>query len=763
MATIQVRQAYLGKSGRTVAVIFELASNQDITTLTLGTGTCSVSVNGAAAVPCPTIKVFDSYVLIPSIPGQEWAPTSLAPTDAVTISAPSGWVKQSTTNSPTLSNQTCVNYSGVEHLPTSFPVRTMQLGYNGTGFNYFQPIRYIGNIAKHGSHWVTPDGGDTFDANDDIVTMTGTLLTLIGTTVGPFDQNTFEPGTYNLRWDGLGTAQLEKDGVGATATVTFLSEDIGHATNNRRTYAVGATGAMCGGLRIKALTAPLTNIRFHVDGREGETFDRHMLRHIAGAAAFRTMDILDTNNCNVVEMSDYPPVSQRSYFRKSVNAVTASVTSVEHHPNADGYWEPPTNRVYGLMTCSGPHGLTDGQTVTLSDLANVPTTTGDVNFDGDRMIHVENATQFSVFFFRAGGGTIIGSTPQTGTVEVEQQPACPPSLVLDFCIQAGVIPWLNISHTMSDTGIADFAILAADKVGPDRQCYLEYSNECWNFANSFNQSRHCYGRGQLDPAIVAATTNTYYRGNYWYAQRATDVFEIFTAEWQSRGWNVNNLIRVLAGQSGSSVRLTNSLYWAVDVLGRRVDAISIAPYWDSQVSTDDGPMTDAMTIDQLHDITAAESLAPTRLRDRIRTHKALANSYGVRLVGYEAGPSFFASGTNALTLSRQCGKDPRIRVLSKQFWSLMQTEGMDLLCIFTLASVGGVGSIGPAGTPCWGHIENYGQLPGTGDGTDGKFNNAANPNDWWQAVSVQAQAYLEWMSPRRRRRTPGNSITGRRR
>ena len=123
------------------------------------------------------------------------------------------------------------------------------------------------------------------------------------------------------------------------------------------------------------------------------------------------------------------------------------------------------------------------------------------------------------------------------------------------------------------------------------------------------------------------------------------------------------------------------------------------------------------------------------------------------LYGYEGGWGGPPNINNAWTISHDIVYDPNWLIIEQDMFALYQISGFARLNTYSY-------DIYYDGTNNWGVYHGPTQLPGKGDGSDGKANNrlclatpgfeyskAATINQDQFCVSVRGQAFLEWMQP----------------
>jgi hypothetical protein len=147
--------------------------------------------------------------------------------------------------------------------------------------------------------------------------------------------------------------------------------------------------------------------------------------------------------------------------------------------------------------------------------------------------------------------------------------------------------WYCMPHMMNDAGIASTVSFIRDRLNVELPCYLEYSNEVWNFI--FDQTVWGMNRG-----IALKFPKDNARREYgWYALRTRQIMGIASSTWGNR----SGLIRVMAVQFFGATSGNNIYRFQGADLGSfgyhvapnrpidYVDAIAYAPYYSGAVLT----------------------------------------------------------------------------------------------------------------------------------------------------------------------------------
>jgi len=261
--------------------------------------------------------------------------------------------------------------------------------------------------------------------------------------------------------------------------------------------------------------------------------------------------------------------------------------------------------------------------------------------------------------------------------------------------------WICVPHAADDDYIRQTARLYRNTLNPALKLYVEYSNETWNGA--FSQTTYVQDRGQA----LGLDANRWQAGQKFTSRRSGEIFAIFEQEFgaANRGRLVHVLSTQAAGAAGvTDVRIAAVNDPAINPSRKRPDALAIAPYFG--VNYEPGmplPSADAV-------VTTIAQRAIAEATGWTKAHRTLADNQGWRLICYEGGQHFTgiqgAENDNALTAALlQANRDPRMETRYREYFSALQSAGVDLFANFTH-----VGEWSKWGS--WGTLE-YQQQPAT--------------------------------------------------
>jgi hypothetical protein len=166
------------------------------------------------------------------------------------------------------------------------------------------------------------------------------------------------------------------------------------------------------------------------------------------------------------------------------------------------------------------------------------------------------------------------------------RPGAPLEDFIQLCNTAGADFWLNIPHMADDDYVRQAATLARDTLDPKLFVWVEYSNELWNTAGGFNQSK--WNQQQATAEFTAGDTrydpkNITVRGWQRTGKRTAEIGQIFRQVFAEKG-QANRVRVVLCGQSGYPEVVETSAKWIsqnVGPLNEHVYAVAVAPYFGS--------------------------------------------------------------------------------------------------------------------------------------------------------------------------------------
>ncbi len=121
-----------------------------------------------------------------------------------------------------------------------------------------------------------------------------------------------------------------------------------------------------------------------------------------------------------------------------------------------------------------------------------------------------------------------------------------------------VDPWISIPTAADNQFVENLAMMIKSQLNPALKCYIEYSNETWNF----NYPGYDYSEAK---ARSVGLTGTVVPADAWHAYRAVEIFKIFNrvfAEADLRQQrHFSRLVRVLTSQTAWFDRAISVMDW----------------------------------------------------------------------------------------------------------------------------------------------------------------------------------------------------------
>lgn len=224
--------------------------------------------------------------------------------------------------------------------------------------------------------------------------------------------------------------------------------------------------------------------------------------------------------------------------------------------------------------------------------------------------------------------------------------------IVQICNETGASPWINIPHLADDALVSFMATYVRDNLNPALKCYIEWSNEIWNFI--FSQATYCVQQGQNIPG-AGATGYLQYAG-----ARASQCMNIVSSVFAGQMNRVVRVAGVFTGAPGQEAALLDAPNWVA--LGNQppvnsFDAIAVAGYFSAAL------FEDSVCAELLNQITTnGEAAAATWLTARLDADaategslaelfaqwdafRAMCDARGLDLLMYEGGDHLTPSGT----------------------------------------------------------------------------------------------------------------------
>lgn len=272
-------------------------------------------------------------------------------------------------------------------------------------------------------------------------------------------------------------------------------------------------------------------------------------------------------------------------------------------------------------------------------------------------------------------------------------------VMIDLCNRLQADPWFCMPHQADDDFVRRFAVMVQEKLDPKRKVYVEYSNEVWN--GMFAQSRYAGEEGKK----LGLGDKPWEAAWHYTAYRSVQIFRI----WEGVFGGTTRLVRVLPTQAASA-------HVSEQVAGfqeayKHADALAIAPYISCNVPKAGKNLTAdevaGWTVDQVLDHLEQKAL-PESI-GWIKSQKAVADKYHLRLIAYEGGQHMVGvqGGENnekMNSLFHAANRHPRMGDIYRQYFDAWTAAGGQLFCYFS--SVGRWSKWGS-----WGILEHYDDDP----------------------------------------------------
>ena len=271
-------------------------------------------------------------------------------------------------------------------------------------------------------------------------------------------------------------------------------------------------------------------------------------------------------------------------------------------------------------------------------------------------------------------------------------------VMIDLANRLKADPWFCMPHLADDQYVRNFARMVHQRLDRGRKVYIEYSNEVWN--GQFGQAKYAGQQGQK----LGFAEKPWEAAWRYTAHRSVEIFAI----WEQAFGGRERLVRVLPSQAANPYVSERVLEFR-DAY-RHADVLAIAPYISCNVGSKGTPAADLVekwTAEQALDYMEQTAL-PQAVR-WIQQQKKIADTYGLKLVAYEAGQHMVGVGgvgnNDAVTRVLQAAnRHPRMADIYRNYFDAWTAAGGDLMCYF--ASVGRWSKWGS-----WGIMEYYDDDP----------------------------------------------------
>ncbi len=191
----------------------------------------------------------------------------------------------------------------------------------------------------------------------------------------------------------------------------------------------------------------------------------------------------------------------------------------------------------------------------------------------------------------------------------------PWEIIIDFCNETRINPWICLPHLATDDYVQQLAILFRDQLDVSLTVYIEHSNEVWN--SQFPQYQWARQRG------AGLSNQEYLQVLYGYAQRSKETTNLFKSIVGSRAVRVvgSHAVNVWSSEQILSFAGPGSY-----------DTLAVAPYWAAQLGNKTSTLN--MSTDQILD--ACDQDIDVQF-EFLQQQSQLAEEYGIDLSLYEDG------------------------------------------------------------------------------------------------------------------------------
>ncbi|MCK5788375.1 MAG: T9SS type A sorting domain-containing protein, partial [Chlamydiia bacterium] len=256
--------------------------------------------------------------------------------------------------------------------------------------------------------------------------------------------------------------------------------------------------------------------------------------------------------------------------------------------------------------------------------------------------------------------------------------------MIDLCNKTKTNLWINIPHNVGNKPQtegrelwAGLSKLIAEKLDPELNCYVEYSNETWN--PGFTQNAWIKNRGALERMPGADKD---YKGGSYHVYISYQIFDAFQKSFEDAGrrWDLKKVIAT-GGNIDFVVKAIRDNDPKVNPLGQKADAFSIAPYIGGGTGNlkEDIDGKDPLVLEKQNEW-LKNQINPTggnpgATIGRVIQARQLADEFGMLLVAYEGG-------THNLVHAEDWSKNPLIYDHYTNMLSIYE-DYFDLFCHYT--------------------------------------------------------------------------------
>jgi len=255
--------------------------------------------------------------------------------------------------------------------------------------------------------------------------------------------------------------------------------------------------------------------------------------------------------------------------------------------------------------------------------------------------------------------------------------------------QTGKDAWLNVPGLADDDHITQLGTLVREKLRPDLNCFVEYSNEVWN--GQFQQYKQNLEAAKAETAAGDKTLtnggidNDYYAAWRRVAKRSVEIHKLMGDDPR-----IKVILASQVGYDPPGFLLKLQLEYIEKNYGapnQFIYAVACAPYFSPGKDPDDPTKQKWLT--QRDDLTV--DMICQRMLDRttnsagasVKSFHALAKKYNLKSFAYEAGVDMQQFG-NSLKAKIAAQTDPRMGEALEKYLTTWYDNGGDSLFYFNL-------------------------------------------------------------------------------
>lgn len=239
--------------------------------------------------------------------------------------------------------------------------------------------------------------------------------------------------------------------------------------------------------------------------------------------------------------------------------------------------------------------------------------------------------------------------------------------------------WLCVPHVASDDYLTGLVNYLHDNLDDGLHCYLEWSNELWNFSAAFHQGGHfrdmalAYIATGDDPQIDDPTDNSYYYQARYAVKRTIDMSNIVRGTYGE----VDTVRPIVCSQYANPSYISNALSWALSHYPNPPSyylyGVGMAPYVGA------GTGTSAQIISDIRD--DFEDRTTWADGGKMGWWRGIADNFGLNLMMYEAGIDM-GQGTTNLTNKIAAAYHADMEQLVLDYYNNCYSNGVVLGCHF---------------------------------------------------------------------------------